>query len=196
MIVTRAYLRLSGIVAQIVLPKRGVELGKGVRFHGFPLVSQARHSRIVIGSKCILASHSATTALGVRSQVILRTLAEGARIEIGAHCGLSGAVLCAHKRITIGDGTLLGADVMVFDTDFHPPDSLQRWNTPVDPQRNVREVVIGRNVFVGTRSIICKGVRIGDNAVIGAGSVVTNDIEANSVYAGNPAVKIRALRPE
>lgn len=52
---------------------------------------------------------------------------------------------------------------------------------------------IGNNVFIGMRSIILQGANIGDNVIIGAGSVVSGKVESNSVYAGNPAKKICSL---
>ena len=61
----------------------------------------------------------------------------------------------------------------------------------------VREKVgcieIGNNVFIGMNTIICRNVSIGDNVILGAGSVVTKNCESNSVYAGNPAKRIRSL---
>jgi acetyltransferase-like isoleucine patch superfamily enzyme len=53
--------------------------------------------------------------------------------------------------------------------------------------------VIGRNVFIGTGSIVLKGVHIGDNSVIGACSVVTHDIPGNTIAAGNPCRVVRPL---
>ena len=55
------------------------------------------------------------------------------------------------------------------------------------------KVSIGNNVFIGTGTIILKGVTIGDNSIIGAGSVVTHDIPANSVSVGNPCIPIYSL---
>ncbi len=54
-------------------------------------------------------------------------------------------------------------------------------------------VIIGNNVFVGVNAVILRNVRIGDNSVIGAGAVVTADIPANSLVAGNPAKVIRSI---
>jgi len=172
---------------------RNFKAGHGVIAQGLPIISAWKGSTIKVGPKCVLTSHSRATALGVRGPVILRTLAEGAVIDIGADCGLSGTVICAYKSVTIGEGALIGADVMIFDTDFHPADHRARRNAPVNFATDVAEVEIGRNVFIGTRSTICKGVRIGDNAVIAAGSVVTKNVEPNSVYGGVPAKKLRDL---
>ena len=54
-------------------------------------------------------------------------------------------------------------------------------------------VIIGNNVFIGVNAVILRNVRIGDNSVIGAGAVVTADIPANSLVAGNPAKVIRSI---
>ena len=70
---------------------------------------------------------------------------------------------------------------------------------PIDPiERNKgigipKDVIIGNNVWIGANATILPGVKIGDNVVIGAGAVVTKDVPANSVAAGNPAVVIREI---
>ena len=76
-------------------------------------------------------------------------------------------------------------DVLIADNDFHPikPEG-RRYNSNVDDIA-AKPVVIGDNVFIGTRSMILKGVNIGENSVIGAGSVVVSDIPAGVVAAGN-----------
>lgn len=173
----------------------GAQTGQGVNFVGFALIDIASDASITIGDRTVICSDSRRTALGVRTPVMLRAMEPGAEIRIGKDVGLSGTVICAMKSVTIGDRTMFGADVMVFDTDFHPADHLDRRYAKVDPERDVAPVTIGRNVFIGTRAIICKGVTIGDNAVIGAGSVVARDVPANEIHGGSPAKRIRALSP-
>jgi len=60
---------------------------------------------------------------------------------------------------------------------------------------NHSAIVLGNNVWVGDSALICKGVTIGDNSIVGAWSVVTKDVPANVVVAGNPAKVIRELDP-
>lgn len=55
------------------------------------------------------------------------------------------------------------------------------------------KIMIGNNVFIGINTIVLPNISIGDNVIIGAGSVITKDIEANSVYAGNPAKYICSI---
>jgi acetyltransferase-like isoleucine patch superfamily enzyme len=81
---------------------------------------------------------------------------------------------------------LFGADAMVVDTDFHPLHPEGRWRAPLSAAGS-RPVSIGDDVFVGARAVILKGVHIGNGAVIGAGAVVTRDVPAYAVVAGNPA---------
>jgi hypothetical protein len=189
----RAWKKIFGRVITSRLRGAGVLVGQGVRFHSAPIIQRVEGSKISIGDRSVLCSDSRNTALGVRGPVILRTLAVNAEIDIAGDVGLSGAVICAACSVSIGQGTLLGADVMIFDTDFHPVDHAARRYAPM-PSETSAPILIGRNVFIGTRSTICKGVTIGDNSVIGAGSVVSSDVPPNTIYAGVPARFIRALR--
>lgn len=90
-----------------------------------------------------------------------------------------------HGGITIGDGCLIGHNV-VFATLDHDLDPAKRHAMTPAP------IVLGRNVWVGSNAAILRGVTIGDNAVIAAGAVVTKDVAANTVAGGVPA---RPLRP-
>jgi acetyltransferase-like isoleucine patch superfamily enzyme len=74
---------------------------------------------------------------------------------------------------------------MVLDNDFHALGPGFSWLT--EYSINSKPVKIGRGCFIGARSIILKGVTLGDRVVIGAGSVVTKDFPAFSIAAGNPA---------
>lgn len=95
----------------------------------------------------------------------------GDRTEI--HCG---------KEITIGDYCNISWDVVILDRDYHKLNTQEYIYKPVH---------IGDKVWIGCRSIILKGVSIGSGAVVAAGSVVTKDVPANSVVAGNPAKIIK-----
>ena len=94
----------------------------------------------------------------------------------------------AQERIVIGDNTLISA--FCFITDFnHKADSKKQ---PVASSGyKTKPVIIGRDVWIGTHCIILPGVHIGEGAVIGAGSVVTNDIAPYAVAVGNPAKIIK-----
>ena len=181
------------VAVPVWLRLQGVTLRGRITAQGYPIVSMAKGSIIDIAGGVTLCSLSRYTALGVARPVILRTLRANARIKIDENVGMSGAVVCAAESVEIGAECLLGADVMIFDTDFHAlaPEGRRFCNDPLKIAS--APVRIGRNVFVGARSIIMKGVTIGENAVVGAGSVVACDIPANCVVAGNPLRVVRQL---
>ncbi len=88
--------------------------------------------------------------------------------------------------IEIGDGSLIGHNTTIatLNHDFNP---LKRQNLTPSP------VKIGKNVWIGSDCTILPGVTIGDGAIIGAGSVVTKSIPANTIAVGNPARVIKGI---
>jgi len=88
--------------------------------------------------------------------------------------------------IHIGDDCQIGPNVQLL-TPIHPVEPQPR----KDKLEGAKPIVIGDNVWLGGGVIVCPGVTIGENSVIGAGSVVTRDIPANVVAVGNPARVIR-----
>ncbi len=160
---------------------------------GLPFIRQGGiGSRIVIGGNFTAISRLKDNSIGVSHRVIVRTVADGARIEIGNQVGMSGCVVCATKSIKIGNRVLVGSGAVIVDSDLHPLEAKVRANNPYDKGLSA-EVVIGDDVFIGTRAIILKGVTIGVGAVVGAGAVVTRDVAPRSVVAGNPARVIKVL---
>lgn len=171
----------------------GAELARGIRFLGPAIMSRCEGSRLVIGEQVVLCSWSRWTALGVSHAVVLRTLAAGASLRIGRDTGISGGSFCAAVGVDIGERCMIGADVMITDTDFHAIEPAGR-NTNSDWSRiSSAKVRIGNDVFIGARAVILKGVEIGDGAVIGAGSVVTRSVPARGVAVGNPARWVREI---
>ena len=171
----------------------GVELAPRVRFMGAPIVARCAGSRLVIGRDVVLCSWSRWTALGIAHPVVLRTLRAGALLSIGEGTGISGGSFCAAVSIEIGARCLIGADVIVSDTDFHAVRPSGRSQNTDWRDIGCAPVRIGNDVFIGTRAVILKGVEIGDGAVIGAGSVVTRSVPARTLVAGNPARQIRQI---
>ena len=105
-------------------------------------------------------------------------------IHIGNNCGFSGTVIGAGKNIVIGDNVRCGANTLITDSDWHQGDP----RTSPDS-----DVVIENNVWLGYGVKVLKGVRIGENSVIGAGSIVTRNIPSNVIAAGNPCKVIKNL---
>lgn len=118
--------------------------------------------------------------------------AEGeGRIEIGDCVLMSpGSRISASDEIIVGDGTMFANGAYVTDSDWHTLyDRTERDPTPTP-------VKIGRNVWLGDHATVLKGVTIGDNAVVAARAVVTRDVPANVVVAGNPARVVKELDVE
>ncbi len=184
--------RLSSSVMRLRLGGRH-RLGRNLRCLGLPIIESVPGAEIAIGDNVVMVSRSASTALGVSHPVILRCMAPGARLVIGDDCGLSGTSVCAAKEVRIGSRCLIGADAMIFDTDFHnhAPEG-RRYGAP-DWDRISKPVTIGNDVFIGARALITKGVTIGDGAIVAAGSVVVSDVPSAAVVGGNPARVLRML---
>lgn len=183
-------------IGEFLLSLQEVSYGQGLLLRGFPIISKAPNSSIKMGDRVVLCSWSSLTALGVNHPVVLRTLSENAVILIGNDVGISGASICSAKRIEIGDQTMLGANIIIADTDFHSMSPNNRRYNKDESMILSSEVIIGENVFIGANSIILKGVNIGSNSVIGAGSIVTNNIPPNAIAAGNPCRVLRLFDKE
>lgn len=113
------------------------------------------------------------------------------RIEIGDGAQINNNVFIKSEGpgITIGAHALLGSWVCIYDSDFHElAPGRRRTGTPAKAA-----VELESNVFIGDRVLIMKGVRVGADSVIGAGSVVTRTIPAGVIAAGNPARVVRKL---
>ncbi|MBT4522570.1 MAG: acyltransferase [Halieaceae bacterium] len=113
------------------------------------------------------------------------------RIEIG-NCVLMspGSRLSASDEIILGDGVMMANGAYITDSDWHGLyDRTAR-------DENITPVHIGDNVWLGDHSTVLKGVTIGENSVVAADSVVSRDVPANVVVAGNPAKIVKELDPE
>lgn len=114
----------------------------------------------------------------------------GCNISLGAGSLINmNCTLLDTGKITIGNHTLIGPDVKIY-TAIHPISADERIYADEAGRLAIRTqtapVVIGHNVWIGGGAILLPGVTIGDNTVIGAGSVVTKPIPANAVACGNP----------
>jgi acetyltransferase-like isoleucine patch superfamily enzyme len=112
-------------------------------------------------------------------------------IEIGDGAEINNDVMMKSEGpgIRIGARALLGSRVCIYDSDFHELDPRRRRGG----QPAMAAVELGENVFIGDRALILKGVRIGADSVIGAGSVVVSSIPEGVVATGNPARVVREL---
>jgi acetyltransferase-like isoleucine patch superfamily enzyme len=170
----------------------GVRLGDKNRFIGMPHIFARSRGLIKVGSKCKIVSGETANPVGLHHRCIIRTLTTSAKITIGDNVGMSGTTLLARKSITVGDNVLFGANCTVIDSDHHQIDPTSRLNDDVAKIIS-KSVVIENNVWLGGSVMVLKGVTIGRNSVVGAGSIVTADVPSNVLVAGNPAKIIRKI---
>ena len=181
-----SYLRvLTGKIWQLEAKLKGIQCDGWIQFEGRPILSKFPGSKIIFRKGVRLGSAVRSNPLGCFQPTVVRTLAPNAELILDENVGISGTVICAGVGVRVGSGTIVGSGAMILDNDFHTFDEERGWLN--EYQLNARPIVIGRNVFVGARAIILKSVNIGDRAVIGAGAVVTRDVPAGQVVAGNPA---------
>ena len=106
------------------------------------------------------------------------------KITIGNHCSIPHySFFVAGAKISIGDHVVFGHAVELYTSDHDPDDpEFSRRDAPIEIQDRA---------WIGSRAVILKGVRIGEGAVVAAGSVVTKNVDAFSIVGGNPARVIR-----
>ena len=182
-------LRILTLFGRSWLRLHGVQMGEKCWVHGLPVVRLKRGSSVRIGSRVTLSTISRFNPLAPSARCGFVTNTARAKIVIGDGAGISNSTLSCHESISIGENSLIGAECLIMDSDFHTLPLTETGQVHCAP------VVIGNNVFVGARSIILKGVTIGDGAVIGAGSVVAKDVPAHTLAAGNPARVVRTYQP-
>jgi acetyltransferase-like isoleucine patch superfamily enzyme len=145
--------------------------GVGLRVLGMP--------HIYGGGKVLAGEHLRLNSRGIRIEIFV---ARDAVLNIGNHVTVEPSTdIGVAKRIDLGDFTMIGGSSIIYDSDFHGVDGAKPKVAPVK---------IGKHVWIGGRAIILKGVTIGDNSIVGAGSVVTKGVPGNTIVAGNPARKM------
>ena len=97
---------------------------------------------------------------------------------------MSGVSIVANNSVTIGDYVLIGANCIIGDRDDHS----DRYKSSPKP------ITIGEYVWLGMNVTVLKGLTIGEHSIIGANSVVTKDIPAYCIAAGNPCRVIRTIK--
>lgn len=186
------YARLIGRISmnfdRLIYGKR-LNIESGFRVWGIIRFNIFGEGSIQIGKQLHAVSARKRSFMTLFSPCQITIIGTG-RIELGNNVGLNGTTISSRKKISIGDYTMIGPNTIIVDYDGHPAwPPRERW-TKTGP---MAEIIIENDVWIGMNCMILKGVRIGSGSIIAAGSVVINDVDANSLYAGNPAKKIRSL---
>ena len=146
----------------------------------------------VFGSPIVIGDHAtivATADQRIRLSVWSDRQVSG-HIQFGDYCIICpGVRVSSASRISIGDNCMLAGGVYVTDSDWHDIYNRIAFG-------KTEPIEIAANVWIGDSAIICKGVSIGENSIIGAGAVVVNSIPANCIAAGNPARIVKELDPQ
>ena len=164
-------------------------------FKGWSVIHSFPNSYIKIGKGTSLYSSFSSNMLGLYQRCII-VARYGGKIEIGENCGISGSTIYAFDYIKIGDYTRVGANCKIIDNDFHPIELEYRHKGLNEQYTRRSPIVIGDDCFIGMNSIILKGTTLGNNVIVGAGSVVHGTFPDNCIIAGNPARIVKQLTAE
>ncbi|MHC1682481.1 MAG: DapH/DapD/GlmU-related protein [Clostridiaceae bacterium] len=144
---------------------------------------------VVIGDNVMFGYYLAPHFYGFHELIQART--KESSIKIGNNTKLSNDItLISVKSIEVGENCLIGDRVTIYDFDGHELNPLERTNS----EGKSGAIIIGNNVWIGSMVTILKGVSIGENSIVGANSVVTNNIPKNSIVVGNPARIVKNLK--
>lgn len=167
----------------------GVKAGSNLEVFGNCIIRKHPQSQILIGDNVQIISSSWRSSTANCFNSKLRTVNKTSKIIFGDHSGITGcAIIARSKTISIGVRCILAPGVTIVDSDFHivwPPE--RRYNPLESDVDRDQDVTLEENVWVGMGCIILKGVTIGRNSVISAGSVVKQNIPPNCIAGGNPA---------
>lgn len=172
--------RIFSVLKIFILRIRGYGIDFDVLLKGGNVFFQSTKNAISISSKSTFGKNTRVTAGGK------------GKINIGKSVLVDDSTfIMAQEKIEIGENTSIAS--FCFITDFNH--KYENLNISVLYQGyEADSVSIGRNVWIGTHVIVLPGVKIGDGAVIGAGSVVTHDVPENSIAVGNPARVIKKIK--
>lgn len=187
-VLNKIIIAFYSILFRIKLKYYKCTIGSKIKINGYVFTKFSHNSSLTISDNVTINSSFRSNLSGITNACIFHTIDNGF-ISIGKNSGLSSCVISSKKNIIIGENVKIGTNVRIFDHDWHSLSYLDRRDKKLDKLHNKAESIkIGDDVFIGTNSIILKGVNIGKRTIIGAGSVVSiKNIPPDSLVAGNPA---------
>lgn len=157
--------------------------------HGYNIIFAFKGSSIVLGRGVINSSFS-SNMLGLYQRNII-VARHGGKITVKDGFGISGSTIYCTDSISIGANATIGANCKIVDNDFHSLNPKYRMKPGEHTHVRSKAIEIGDNCFIGMNSIILKGTVLGNNVIIGAGSVVSGVFPSDCIIAGNPAKVIK-----
>lgn len=184
--------KVDNIINRVVLRINGVEFDQSVFVSGRIFIRNEGKIHIGVGTR--INSASWTNPIGGNDRTYFQIM-RGGVLSIGDNSGISNTAITVAESVNIGRNVFIGAGCKIYDTDFHPIEAEFRFGDTADITRTkTKRIIIEDGAFIGGHSIILKGSHIGENSVIGAGSVVAGNIPANEIWAGNPARFIKKIK--
>ncbi len=164
---------------------QNVEIGEGSwLYSSFALLhcKSLRHQAVRIGRLC-----------GVYNGCFFDLGPKGA-VDIGDFTALIGVIFATNGRVRIGNYCFLAHEVVIADSHVAIPSHADKLASP-ELSDSIECVTLGDDVWVGAGAVLLKGARIGDGAVVGAGTVVDFEVPPRAIVAGNPARIVGAVSP-
>ncbi len=164
--------------------------------YGKPFFRIAQTSKVFFGDNVTFTSGKNFNVIGgdIRLNILV---GEGASLIFGDNIGISNSTFVCRKSITIEDNVLVGGGCIFYDTDFHTIHGEKRIkyfiDKEIDKDAISKDIHISKGVWIGGHCIILKGVRIGENSIIAAGSVISKSIPPNQIWGGNPITFIKNI---
>lgn len=169
------------------LKKKFAHIGKGTVIK--PVLNSANEQHIALGNYVNIGAFCRITVSTEFAGIKCKSK-NNIRLKIGNHVDIgNNGFISANNNVQIGNHVMMSAYVFITDHDHGVLDIKK--NIHEQPLTNGGHVIIGNNVFLGVKSTILKNVTIGDHAIVGANAVVTKDVPAFSIVAGNPARVIK-----
>lgn len=116
------------------------------------------------------------------------------QVLIGDYCTIVGLIVATNGKVAIGDYAFIAHDVVIADSAAAVPPSHRLDSS--ESNRRSSDIVLGENVWIGAKAVLLPGARIGDNAIVGAMTVVDFEVPPMSVVAGSPARVVRTLKDQ
>lgn len=174
---------LNSILRIFILRLRSYNIDYSVHLQSNTLFFQTERKSITIGRGTYIGN-------GVRIKVGFK-----GKIFIGKDALIDDySILDSQSKISIGNGTLIAPQVYIIDYNHMYPLSKSRRHLLRQEGYESKPITIGKNVWIGTHVVILRGVTIGDDAVIGAGAIVTKNVPSHCVAVGNPARILKRQR--
>lgn len=160
-----------------------VSLGKGAFLHSsFAFIRYASQREVGVS----IGDHTAVY------QGTVMELGPHGQLSIGDYCLVVGGMFCSNSRVVIGNHVLISGECYISDSSAPVPPSDPRYALAPSDEISIE---IGDNCWIGIRSTLLRGARLGEGVIVGAGTVVDFEVPDFGIVAGNPARVVGMAKP-